>query len=271
MAVYAIGDIQGCYHPLQQLLDDLQFDPAEDELWLTGDLVNRGPRSLEVLRLLCSLGSAVHSVLGNHDLHLLAISEGYAQQRRSDTLSRILDAEDRDLLLNWLRHRPLIHRDTRIGWLLVHAGIYPFWSGDEALSYAKELESTLRGDQYRAFLGEMYGDHPDTWSGSLNSWERLRFITNSLTRMRYIDHSGALHLKNKTAPGTQTRALIPWYDHPDKKRVREKIVFGHWASLGFQQMGRVVAIDSGCVWSGQLTALRLDTPSREVTTVACGH
>ena len=269
MAVYAIGDIQGCYRPLRQLLDALHFDPARDELWLTGDLVNRGPDSVEVLRFLCSLGSAVHSVLGNHDLHLLAISEGYAQQRRSDTLSRVLEADDRDHLLHWLRHRPLIYSDNRIGWLLVHAGIYPFWTGDEALTYAKELESMLRGDHYRRFLEKMYGERPATWTPSLTSWERLRFITNALTRMRYLDHSGALCLTEKAAPGSQPNTLIPWYSFPNRKRVEEKIVFGHWASLGLQQLDRVMAIDRGCVWNGRLTAVQLDAPSPLLTAVDC--
>lgn len=262
MAVYAIGDIQGCATQLEEMLDTLQFEPQHDRLWLTGDLVNRGPHSLETLRLIRRLGNCVVTILGNHDLHLLAVAAEVKSSRSDDTLEPILRAPDRDELLHWLRHQPLVYCDegseSGSKTLMVHAGIYPGWRRKQVLSYAGEVEALLRGDEYRQFLKRMYGHNPTRWDPSLESWERARFITNVFTRIRYCEKNGSLDFASKGTPGNQPKGLVPWFEHRDMKCKKWRIVFGHWSALQFYRHRNVIGLDSGCVWGGKLTAIRLD-------------
>lgn len=256
MSIYAIGDIQGCHTELLRLLDKLAFDPATDRLWFTGDLVNRGPHSLETLRQVRALGTAAITVLGNHDLHLLAVSAGIARTKSKDTLEAILKAPDRDELLDWLRTRPLVyHEDNR---LLLHAGLIPEWTAEDALNRATEVESWLRSDDYRELLRNLYGDYPDLWSETLEGWSRLRFITNCFTRMRYCDRMGRLDLKCKGRPGQQPARLMPWFEVASRKTRDLHVIFGHWSTLGAYSGHGVSCLDSGCLWGGQLSALKLD-------------
>jgi bis(5'-nucleosyl)-tetraphosphatase (symmetrical) len=267
MAVYAIGDVQGCYESLRRLLDKLKFDPGADQLWFTGDLVNRGPASLKTLRFVKDLGDRAVTVLGNHDLHLLAVAERVVEARRKDTLRRILKARDRDELLDWLRHRPLLHYDKKLRFVLVHAGISPQWKLKDARNAAREVEAVLQGDDYRTFLKEMYGDVPDTWSKKLKGWERLRYITNSLTRMRCCDRKGRLELTYKGSLVHKKKQLVPWFRVPGRSTRKHRIVFGHWSTLGPVTDDNIYPLDTGCVWGGYLTALQLDKrrPKRRVT------
>lgn len=259
MAVYAVGDLQGCLRPLVALLDQVGFG-SDDELWLVGDLINRGPESLEALRFVRDMGERCVTVLGNHDLHLLAVAAGTAQARKGDTLDEILAAPDRVDLLEWLRFRPLLHHDQ--GWTMVHAGLPPDWDLATARAAAAELEATLRGERSEAFFAAMYGDGPSLWSPTLTGAERLRYITNALTRMRYVTPAGALTLREKGPPGSEAAHLVPWFAHPGRRSAGHRIVFGHWATLqvdapvdpGFG----VFPLDDGCVWGRQLSALRLD-------------
>jgi len=266
VAVYAIGDIQGCYDPLRRLLDALEFEPRRDRLWFTGDLVNRGPQSLQVLRYVSGLDGAV-SVLGNHDLHLLALASGApaARKRSRDTLDDVLAAHDRDDLLHWVRTRPLAHHDAKLEWLLVHAGVAPQWDLAQTLACARDVEAVLRGDDCDRFLAGMYGDEPARWSPALEDIERWRFITNCLTRMRYVDAKGRLDLDAKGPPGTQPKGYLPWFHAPQRATQSVRIVFGHWATLGFLQEPNLLAIDTGCVWGQGLTSVRLDRELRRVT------
>ena len=258
MAVFAVGDIQGCYDELMQLLERIRFDPAEDSLWLTGDLVNRGPKSLEVLRYVRDLGRRAVCVLGNHDLHLLAVAAGAAPSKAGDTLDAVLRAPDRDELLHWLRQLPLLHHDAALGYTLIHAGLPPQWDLATAEACAWELEAVLRGDDYRDFFRHMYGNEPRRWSAALTGTERLRFIVNCYTRMRYCDADGALDLKAKGAPGSQAAGLMPWFEVPGRLTQGLHILFGHWSTVGEIRDRNVHALDTGCVWGGRLTALRLD-------------
>ncbi len=260
MAVYAIGDIQGCYDPLQRLLDLLRFDPAADRLWLVGDLVNRGPHSVEVLRLLHGLGEQAVAVLGNHDLTLLAVAAGQVKPKRKDTFQSILDAPDRDSLLGWLRHCPLLHHDSVLGFTMVHAGLPPQWDLALAQRGAAEVEAALRGPNYQDFLGRMFGSEPRRWKSDLSGYDRLRFTVNALTRMRFCTADGALSLAEKGPPGSQDKGLWPWFAVPDRHNTDLNIVFGHWASLGYYRAPGIYALDSGCVWGNRLTAIRLDDP-----------
>ena len=260
MSTYAIGDVQGCYDELQRLLDSLHFDPARDRLWFTGDLVNRGPKSLQTLRLAREFDAV--SVLGNHDLHLLAVSEGIDDHRgNSDTLGPVLAAHDRDELLAWLRARPLLHHDAELGFAMIHAGLAPQWDLDTAKSCAAEVETVLRGPDYREFFAHMYGNEPDRWPApgepALTGMDRLRFIVNCFTRLRYCGPDGRLALKAKGAPGTQPDGAIPWFEIPGRASRGTKIVFGHWSTLGYRAAEDVWALDTGCLWGGQLTALHL--------------
>lgn len=259
MAVYAIGDLQGCYEPLRRLLDHLAFDPRHDCLWLVGDLVNRGPASVAVLRLVRSLGAAAVTVLGNHDLHLLAVAYHKNHHRSKDTFDDVLRAPDRDELLEWLCQRPVLHHDPQLQVTMVHAGLPPQWDLAQACMCAAELQETLRGEQRGEFLIHMYGNHPHRWSKSLTGWERLRFISNCLTRLRFCTTDGRLDLKHKGPPGTQPSSHIPWFLVPGRRTAGETIVCGHWSTLGYSHQAGVYALDSGCVWGGRLTALRLDT------------
>ena len=267
MAVYAIGDIQGCYDPLQRLLDRLRFDPAADTLWLVGDLVNRGPHSVEVLRLLHSLSKQVVAVLGNHDLTLLAVAAGQVKPKRKDTFHTILEAPDSSELLDWLRHRPVLHHDAELGFTMVHAGLPPPWDLSLAQRCAAELEATLRSTGWMKFMGQMFGSEPRCWRKNLTGDDRLRFTVNALTRMRFCTTDGALSLAEKGAPGSQESGLLPWFAAPRRRNADLNIVFGHWAALGYYRAPGIYALDSGCVWGHRLTAIRLDEPGAPAVSV----
>ncbi len=258
MAVYAIGDLQGCYDELRRLLDKLQFDPGHDRLWLTGDLVNRGPGSLAALRYVQSLGPAAAVVLGNHDLHLLALAaEPSPRPRKSDTLGAVLAAPDRDELLGWLVTLPLVHTEPALGWSMLHAGLPPQWDIATALACAREVEAALTASP-REFFQAMYGDDPPRWSASLAGVERLRFTVNCLTRMRFCTADGRLLLDLKGPLGKEPPGALAWFQVPGRKSASERIAFGHWSALGFYEGDGVVGLDSGCAWGGALTAFRLD-------------
>ncbi len=259
MANYVIGDVQGCYDPMRALLDAIDFDDAKDTLWLTGDLVNRGPKSLKVLRFIRSLGDRAITVLGNHDLHLLAVAAGTQRRRRGlESLNKILDADDRDELIDWLRTRPLAHYDKKLDTLLVHAGTYPTWSVAKTLERAREVESALQGKRYSTLLEKMYGDKPSRWSGKLRGYRRLRFIINCLTRMRMLEADMQLDLAFSGPPFRAPKRLKPWFEFDARPRSGTRIVFGHWSALGLIVLPKLVALDTGCVWGRQLTAVRLD-------------
>jgi bis(5'-nucleosyl)-tetraphosphatase (symmetrical) len=269
MALYAIGDVQGCDAELGQLLDALRFSADKDRLWFVGDLVNRGPASLDVLRRVRSLGDCVSATLGNHDLHLLAVAHGFGKQKRGDTLSAVLDAPDRDRLLEWLAHLPLCVEDSGRNLCLLHAGLSPQWDMPTARRCAREFEQALRREPARLF-GQMYGDQPDRWDESLRGADRLRYIVNCFTRLRYVDAEGRLELRAKGSPRKMQReALIPWYQAPAARWRGTRLIFGHWSTLGFFRNADVIGLDTGCVWGGSLTALRLDVPDAAPVQVAC--
>ncbi len=268
MPTYAIGDLQGCLPSLRELLEKLDFDAERDRLWLVGDLVSRGPESLETLRFVRDLGDRAVTVLGNHDLHLLAVHAG-VRGTRDKGLHAVMAARDRDELMNWLRTRPLLHHDPDLDTTLVHAGIYPAWTLGAALVHAGELHRTLAGEHWREFLEHMYGDQPDRWDDTLQGWDRLRFICNSFTRMRYVHPDGRLNLADKGAPGTQPADDRPWFEMSDRAMAGQRIVFGHWSTLGLVQRDDLLALDTGCIWGGKLTAARLDADDVEIITVDC--
>lgn len=270
MPTYAIGDIQGCYDDLQRLLEKLKFDPGCDKLWFAGDLVNRGPKSLEVLRFVKGLGKRAVTVLGNHDLHLLAVwQHTHLHFKSNDTLQSILDAEDGDVLLHWLRQQPLMHYDKKLDYAMVHAGLPPQWKLKKALKLAAEVEAVLRGDDFHDFLDNMYGNKPNLWDEKLKGWDRLRFIVNCFTRLRYCSAEGKLELKQKGRPGKQEKGDLPWFQVPDRKSRKKRIIFGHWSTLGLHLADGVRGIDTGCLWGGSLTALRLDDGSENVISYNC--
>lgn len=266
MTVYAIGDVQGCYQPLGRLLDALRFEPAKDQLWFAGDLVNRGPESLQTLRLVRSLGDAAVTVLGNHDLHLLARSVG-GRAGRLDSLDELLAAPDAAELLDWLRQRPLLHEAP--GWALAHAGIAPCWTLAEARQAARNAEAVLRGSDHVEFLRHMYGDEPRQWSPGLSARDGLRFTINAYTRMRYCTAAGALEFKSKGTPGSQPAGLTPWFAAARRQHLGADVIFGHWSTLGqvHWPAERVWGLDTGAVWGGRLTALNLAT--RQLLAVEC--
>jgi bis(5'-nucleosyl)-tetraphosphatase (symmetrical) len=253
---HAVGDIQGCCDELRALLARIGFRADRDRLWLVGDLVNRGPRSLEALRFVRALGDNAIVVLGNHDLHLLAVACGCRAARRSDTLEEILRAPDRDALIEWLATRPLAHFEA--GDLLVHAGVVPQWTVETTLALAREVESALR-HQPRHLLEHMYGDEPDHWSADLEGTDRLRFAINVLTRMRVCTSEGRINLRVKGKPPAKDPQWLPWFD-VEARRTRDiRVVFGHWSALGLIVRDDVIGLDSGCVWGGSLTAVDLDS------------
>jgi len=260
MAVYAIGDLQGCYDELMKMLAAIEFDQDKDQIWLAGDLVNRGPKSVEVLRFLKSLPSdAVKVVLGNHDLHLLANACGATKHHhRMDTIDDVLQAPDRDELIDWLRKQPLLHHDAKLGFSMVHAGLPPDWTISKAKKRAEEVTLMLRSDDWQAFFKNMYGNSPVRWSKKLTGWDRLRYITNCFTRLRYCHEDGSLALKFKGNPKDSDKSQSPWFEIPHRKTKTERIVFGHWSTLGTGQFGNVFSLDSGAVWGDQLTAVRID-------------
>lgn len=271
MAVYAIGDLQGCLDPLQRLLDRIAFDPARDQLWFTGDLVNRGPASLETLRFVRALGDDAITVLGNHDLHLLATAWADSRpKKKRDTLDEILDAPDRDELLEWLRRRPMLHHDPKIGFTMVHAGLPPQWDLAEAIAAAGEIQAALRGDDFIAFLKEMYGNLPNRWLPELRGIERLRFIVNALTRLRFLRPDGSLDLGSKGPADGARAGLIPWFRFPGRRSKGLRIVFGHWSLLHGGTFDGAFGVDTGCVYGGRLTALNLDDLSSQCVDCAPG-
>ena len=256
MPTYAIGDLQGCYDPLQRLLERIKFAPENDTLWLVGDLVNRGPQSLEVLRFIKSLGAAAVTVLGNHDLHLLALASGFGRVHKSDTFGPILAAPDRDELLHWLQHRRLAWREREF--LLLHAGLMPGWSADDAMRLAAEAEAVLQQPDARDFFAQMYGDSPRAWRDNLQSIDRIRVIVNTFTRMRYCTAQGEMDFHHKGAPGSQPPGLFPWFDVPERRSADTTIIMGHWSTLGLIHRPNLLALDTGCLWGGELTAVRLE-------------
>ena len=267
MAIYAIGDVQGCFDELQILLEKINFDPHHDTLWFAGDLVNRGHKSLETLQFLHRINAVM--VLGNHDLHLLASAHIPKYRKHKDTLHQVIHAPDGAKLLDWLRHQPLIHHDHHSGYTLIHAGLPPQWDLTKARVLASELEHVLQSDQYLGFLAHMYGDRPDGWSDHLRGWDRLRVITNGFTRLRYCNSQGRLDMKSKGPIGTQPEGLIPWFEVPNRRNRDLTIIFGHWAALGHRIRKGLIALDSGCIWGGCLTAVRLDSEVRFVRSVPC--
>jgi bis(5'-nucleosyl)-tetraphosphatase (symmetrical) len=269
MSLYAIGDVQGCYDELQRLLDGIRFDPVSDRLWFTGDLVNRGPRSLDVLRLVVSLGDRAVSVLGNHDLHLLAVAAGARPLSPQDTFQDVLGASDRAELIEWLRAQPLLRKDIELGCLLVHAGLLPQWDAGTAEACAREAEAAIRGSRCGELLCHMYGDKPDLWNDELAGWDRLRLIVNAFTRLRFCDVRGRADYRHKGAPGSQAPHLVPWFAVPGRLTRGERIVFGHWSLLGFWDKDGVLGLDTGCVWGGRLTAVRLERDRHEIVSVHC--
>lgn len=272
MTRYAIGDVQGCLEELRTLLSRIGFSADRDRLWFVGDLVNRGPRSLQTLRFVRALGDNAVVVLGNHDLHLLAVAFGSRRSRKSDTLDDILEAHDRDALLEWLLTRPLIHRED--GDLMVHAGLVPQWSAELAATLAAEVESALRKDPGKLF-DDMYGDEPNRWSESLTGTERLRFVINVLTRLRVCTPEGRYDLKMKGKPPEShqagEQAFRPWFEIESRKSRDVRIVFGHWSALGLVLAPGLVGLDTGCVWGGALTAYDLDTDRKPISTPCTGY
>lgn len=265
VTTYAIGDIQGCFDSLRQLLDRLCFDPARDRLWLVGDLVNRGPHSLETLRFVKGLGEAAVTVLGNHDLHLLMLAEGYSKKHGDDTLDDVLAAPDRDELLDWLRRQPLMHAAD--GCALVHAGLLPQWTVAQARGLAREVEAALQGDDYRDCLANMWGSEPAAWCDDLTGWPRMRVIVNAMTRMRFCTAEGAMEFRSKGEAAHGPEGYMPWFAVPGRRSADHVLVTGHWSALGLRIEPNLLALDSGCLWGGHLTAVRL--PGRQVFQVDC--
>ncbi|MFO7581568.1 symmetrical bis(5'-nucleosyl)-tetraphosphatase [Guyparkeria sp.] len=259
MATYAIGDLQGCLDPLEALLERVAFDPARDRLWFVGDLVNRGPQSLEALRFVRELGDRAVTVLGNHDIHLLGCHYGTRKARGRDTLAPILAADDRDELLDWLRRRPLIHHDPELDWTLVHAGIAPAWTLAQAIEEARAAEASMAGDEPTGFFRDIFGNQSDRWDEAAAPVDRQRFAINAFTRMRYCHPDGRMDFDEKRPPEKADPSLLPWFAMPGRPTADRRIVFGHWSTLG-PAMSRhnTWGIDQGCLWGRQLTALRLE-------------
>lgn len=278
MATYAIGDVQGCFDPLMQLLEKISFNPSLDTLWFTGDLINRGPKSLDTLRFVKELGTSAVTVLGNHDLGMLAIARGAeAFDSSTHTFDDILAAKDKEDLLYWLEQQALLHYSPELGYLLVHAGLYPWWNLDLALTLAREVEVILQSDKKLFFYQHLYGNSPERWTESLQGFERLRFIVNTFTRMRFCGLDGKLDLITKESLTNPPEGYFPWFELWDNKNQKQKkngqnptvkILFGHWASLrGHCPIQDIFALDTGCVWGNELTALRLEDGTR--FTVSC--
>ncbi len=263
MSTYAIGDIQGCYSELQNLLNEINFDERRDELWFAGDLVNKGPKSLQTLRFIKALGVNAKITLGNHDLHLLAVAKNIRPLLKKDTIQEILAADDVEELIDWLKSRPLLITDDNLNFTMVHAGLPPQWSLENAKEFAKECELILQSEKINKLLAEMYGDTPNIWVNSLQDYAKQRFIINCFTRIRFCNSDGMLDFDTKVAPGKQNTSLIPWYSLPNRKTKDNKIIFGHWSTVhignekNFKQYN-VYPIDTGCLWGGRLTAMRLE-------------
>jgi bis(5'-nucleosyl)-tetraphosphatase (symmetrical) len=265
MATYAIGDIQGCFQALQRLLDEIRFDALRDRLWLVGDLVNRGPDSLATLRFARELGERAVVVLGNHDLHLLTVAEGLEKLRRDDTFLDVLAAPDREEVLAWLRHRPMMHYDGEFA--MVHAGLLPAWSVSRALELAAEVEAALRSESYRSFLARMYGNRPDRWTDTLTGYERLRVIVNAMTRMRLCTVDGVMEFSHKGQLKALPEGYIPWFAVPERRSRDTPIICGHWSALGLLASNNLFSLDTGCLWGRRLTALRIE--DRKIFQISC--
>lgn len=273
MALYLIGDLQGCYTSLSQLLQKLDFSPSRDTLYLLGDLVNRGPKSLEVLENLIKWGSSAQCVLGNHDLHLLAASTGARALRRDDTLDLILNSPQKMQLMDWLRYRPMaLHLSLpKNEILMIHAGVLPSWTLDQTLSYAKEVEMVLQSNHYADFFNHMYGNQPSRWSDDLTGYERLRLITNTLSRCRFANASDEIELKTKEGLGAAPAGFMPWFEIPGRQTANCLIAFGHWSTMGLVMRDNILALDTGCVWGGSLSAVEIysDGSIGPLSQVAC--
>ena len=263
MSTYAIGDVQGCFKELLQLLDKINFDETNDRLWFVGDLVNRGPASLEVLNFVMKLDESAITILGNHDLHLLALAEKIVAPKKKDTLTSILTSPDKLKLITWIRQQPLMHHDKELNFTMVHAGMSPQWDIHQALALASEVTQVLTSDDYLSFLKVMYGNKPNAWEDDLTGNDRLRFIVNCLTRMRYLNDQNELKFSEKGAPGSQADHLTPWFIVGNRKSKHENIIFGHWSTVHLGNIQdftpyNVYPIDTGCLWDGELSALRLE-------------
>jgi bis(5'-nucleosyl)-tetraphosphatase (symmetrical) len=265
MATYAIGDLQGCFDALQELLAEIGFRESDDQLWFVGDLVNRGPQSLEILRFVKALGERAISVLGNHDLHLLMVAEGHAKQHRQDTLGAVLAAPDRDELLTWLRGLPLMHVEG--DYAMVHAGLLPSWDIDKALELARETEHTLQGSDWRDLMAQMYGNQPDQWDDALSGYERSRVIINAMTRMRVCTMEGRMEFSHKGGLGNLPPGYMPWFEVPGRKSEVSTVICGHWSAIGLLERKNLLALDSGCLWGQKLSAVRLE--DRRIFQVSC--
>lgn len=265
MATYAIGDVQGCFGALQRMLDKIRFDVARDQLWFVGDLVNRGPDSLAILRFVKNLGDRAVTVLGNHDLHLLMVAEGCAQPLKNDTLREVLEAPDRKELLHWLRCQRMMY--SRDGFVMVHAGLLPSWSVEKALSLAREVKDALRGENYHELAARMYGNQPLQWRDDLSGMDRLRVIINAMTRLRVCTADGVMEFAYKGKPENSPPGYLPWYDVPGRMNRDATIICGHWSALGLLLRDDLLALDTGCLWGGNLSAVCLE--NRRLFQVSC--
>lgn len=261
MSIYAIGDIQGCYEELRRLLEKIEFDERKDQLWLTGDLVNRGPKSLEVLKYLYSIDQSIITVLGNHDLHLIALALSDNKIKSKDeSLKPILESKDKINLIEWLRSKPLIHFDQKLNTVLVHAGIHPNWSIKESLQYNNEMSSIIKGQEGPNFFKNMYSNTPNKWVNQVNHIDRSNFIINAFTRMRFMSKDTELDFNEKGSPMDSASNLLPWFSHPNRKTIESLIVFGHWSALNYYHDQNIVCLDGGCVWGGDLIAINIMHP-----------
>lgn len=267
--IHLIGDVQGCVQALRRLLADIGFSPSRDRLVLLGDLVNRGPDSLAVLKLAAGYGDAVTCLLGNHDMHLLAVAHGVRPPHASDSLQDVLSAPDRDAWLDWLRHQRLAHLEA--GWLCVHAGVVPQWDTAQTLALADEVQTLLRGPDLGAFLRVMYGNEPAQWRNDLDGADRARMIVNTLTRIRFCTPQGRLEFKTKEGTSGAPAGHLPWFEVPARRTIGQPVAFGHWSTLGLIDRPDLLAIDTGCVWGGALTAVRVDGGRRELAQVRCAQ
>jgi bis(5'-nucleosyl)-tetraphosphatase (symmetrical) len=265
--IYLVGDVQGCADALDRLLAEMAFSPSRDRLVVLGDLVNRGPGSLAVLRRLAAFGDAATCLLGNHDLHLIAVAHGHRSQKSGDTLDDVLGASDAAHWVAWLRQQPLAHLEA--GWLCVHAGVVPQWDTAQTLALAEEVQDLLRGPQLDAFLSQMYGNDPQRWDDSLQGSARWRFVINTLTRIRFCSDDGQLDLKTKEGAGAAQAGFRPWFEVPGRRTQDQPMAFGHWSALGLVNRPDLLALDTGCVWGGALSAMRVDGGRRDLLQVPC--
>ncbi|MDI1258255.1 symmetrical bis(5'-nucleosyl)-tetraphosphatase [Aquabacterium sp.] len=265
--IYLVGDLQGCCDPLERLLATIDFSPSRDRLYFLGDLVNRGPDSLGVLKRLRSLGDSAVCLLGNHDLHLLAVAHGVRKPHKNDTLDSILSARDRDDWLDWLRLQRLAVWEH--GWLMVHAGVVPQWDADQTVALAGEVESMLRSPDIGDFLNVMYGAQPNRWQDDLQGPDRWRCIVNSLTRLRFCADDGTMEFATKDGAGEAPEGFSPWFELPGRRTADTPVAFGHWSTLGLINTDKLLSLDTGCVWGGQLSAVRIDGAQRELIQIDC--